>query len=27
VWPGWPDGLTRQDSVKNSVATRWLFFY
>jgi hypothetical protein len=25
VWPGWPDGLTQQDSVKNSVATHWFF--
>jgi hypothetical protein len=26
VWPGRPGGLTRQDPVKNPVATRLLFF-
>ena len=25
--PVWPGGLTRQNPVKNSVATRWLLFF
>ena len=25
--PVWPGGLTRQNSVKNSVVTRWFYFF